>query len=217
MTIAGLPAGESACKRADGNNPVISDVATTGYSVPMGVLNPQHYVQAAQQITIATNAHYGYVLTARALRPLSLGDYQLANCDEQHCIKMITTPENHETGTNWSNQESGFGYTMYLVSGDTYLNEASRDSSPVLDTNYFQPSSPSSWPTVTMPNASLHFNYLTDGHWQGFAINDHAQLLNNNRSSSSDVLNICYRLKPSATNLAGKYQTHIVYTATATF
>lgn len=217
MTIAGLPAGEQACKKASGNDPVVSDVATTGYNVPMGILNPQNFTQAAQQITIATNAHYGYVLTARALRNFHLSADNYASCEQDNCIAMITTPENNEGGVLWNNQESGFGYTMYLVSGDTYLNQASYSSSPIFQPGGSQPGNNTPSPEGTIPNASLHFNYLLDGHWQGFALEKSAQLLNNNRSSSSDVLNICYRIKPSAANRAGKYHAKIVYTATATF
>lgn len=109
FTIAGTTAG-SHCS-------LDTDVATTATAVPFGVLTLNAFLQAAQTLTVSTNAVSGYTVTAienERLSNLASSPSYIANttCDSGTCAY-------DGSGSGWATATGhpGFGYTVAIVNG----------------------------------------------------------------------------------------------------
>ncbi len=180
-----------------------TSASTTGSLVPFGSISNLQFSQAAQKLTVTTNAANGYVVTAIGSDQMSLdGDGCPGNgLGNDICIPNFGTPG---TATAWTAPATtgNFGFSMEVVDGDKYLNG-------------------------NIPNVTPNFTYNgvnaaggASG-WSSFA--DKAdgettlQIINNLRSTNGDIVNLCYKINSSNTNIPGKYNTSVTYTVTASF
>ena len=187
FTIAGLPATTNTCG-------ISTDVTTTALTVPFGDLIVGTFTNAAQRLTVITNAIGGYTVTAAENDQLGR-EANACNTDGSGSITCIVDASapgaSHTVAADWTNATSypGFGYSLASVSG-----------SPTLEFYYNQ---------VGTFDAR-HFADLADS--------EAAQLIySRDTTAASDVVDVCYRIAPAATNAAGNYENYLVYTASATF
>jgi len=192
FSLAGVAKETSTC----GIGTYETGVTTDGLSVPFGTITNTSFVDAAQVMTITTNAADGYVVSAVATDQLGLDGQTCANFTSDFCIPFASA---YNTNLVWDDPltEKGFGYTMQIdtANSDTYLNGG-------------------------VPNVTTVFN-STGNVWRGFP-NDQfgenpLQIITNARSTQKDTINICYRIVSSATNVPGDYRANVIYTITASF
>src|SRR5690606_6533724 len=112
---AGISASTSVCG-------VNTDVATTALTVPFGELIVGSFTDAAQRLTVTTNAVGGYSVTATANDQIGrsgntcTGDGSGSNS----CIVDVSAAgASHTTSADWTNAstEPGFGYSLDQVTG----------------------------------------------------------------------------------------------------
>lgn len=188
FTVAGVNASTSVCG-------ITTDVTTTALTVPFGELIVGSFIEAAQRLSVVTNAVGGYAVTAIQNDQLGrngntcTGDGSSSNT----CIVDVSAAgASHTTSADWTNasSEPGFGYSLVSVSGSPTLaftyNESARTFS------------------------AKQFADMEDGQ----AVQT---VFSRNTVTSSDVVDVCYRIAPDATNVAGAYENYLVYTASATF
>jgi len=188
FTIGGLPAGTSACG-------VTTDVPTTELTVPFGDLAIGFFVNAAQRLTVTTNAVNGYAVTvaendqvARDAHPCS-GD---GVGDVQCLVDASVTGASHLVAADWTSASTypGFGYSLHPVTAGIA-------------------------PAFTYNEAARTFSAKQ---FADLAATEMAQLIFSRATvTQSDIVNVCYRIAPAATNAAGNYENYLVYTASATF
>lgn len=194
FTIDGLPAETNVCGL--GASPNGTDVATTALTVPFGDLTIGYFVNAAQRLTVTTNALGGYVVTAAENDQLG----REANaCDDDGSgiltclIDASVTDMTHEVAKDWTNASTypGFGYTLD--------------------------------PDATGASFTPAFTYNESGTFYAKQFADLAAgeavqtIFERSTVTASDVVDVCYRIAPAATNAAGNYENYLVYTASATF
>ena len=188
FTVAGVNSGTSVCG-------ITTDVTTTALTVPFGALTIGSFVDAAQRLTVTTNAIGGYAVTAAENDQVGRGANACAG-DGSASITCIVdasvTGATHTTSADWTNatNDPGFGYSLHPVTGGltaafTY-NESARTFS------------------------AKQFADLSDSE-------DVQTIYSRTTVASSDVVDVCYRISPDATNVAGDYENYLVYTASATF
>lgn len=197
--IEGVAEGTNTCG-------ISTDVDTTPTMVPFGEIALDGFTNAAQTLTVSTNAANGYTVTALANDQLGLdgvactGDPAANNTD--NCIndsKGDGTTMSHTVEAEWNTiAAKGFGFSLH----DT-------------DNN------------ISNGNAEA-FSYNTVGGActgtycaRQFADAESGQLpveiFGSNTVADAEDLNVCYRIIPSVTTPAGNYENYITYTATATF
>ena len=186
FTIGGLNAG-TYCGTAAGT------IDTTATNVPFGTLTISNFLDAAQSLTVATNALNGYVVVASSSGALSIGGDGVTTIADTTCNNGGCTAT---TAQEWSNStHKGFGYSIApntctgtcsvnfsynsCVSGG-YGNFCSRP---------FQSAYTGTWPTL----------------YSGTTV------------ANSDSIYVCYRIVIAATQPAGEYSGLVTYRATATF
>lgn len=188
FTVAGVAASTSVCG-------ITTDVTTTALTVPFGELTVAAFREAAQRLTVTTNAVGGYAVTASESDQLGrsgntcTGDGSASNT----CIvDASVTGASHTTSADWTDatNDPGFGYSLVSVSGSPTLaftyNESARTFS------------------------AKQFADMQDGQ-------PVQSIFTRNTVTSGDVVDVCYRITPDATNVAGNYENYLVYTASATF
>ncbi len=178
------------------------DVSSTAYDVDFGAIGNTYFTRAAQKFSVTTNAPHGYVITAIADDQMRLAG-QTCPQDGSGYSYCIPSPVDKLTPSAWvqgdpaTGYNSGFGYTLHVVSGDNYLNTAG---------NY---------------NVQAAFDYADNQYWRQFADtqmhDDAVQLFNNLRSTSSDELEVCYQIMSNSANVPGDYISTLTYTVTASF
>jgi len=188
FTIAGVNASASVCG-------VSADVTTTALTVPFSDLTIGSFVDAAQRLTVTTNAIGGYAVTAAENDQVGREANACAT-DGSGSITCIVdasvTGASHTVAADWTNASTypGFGYSLVSVSGSPTLaftyNESSRTFS------------------------AKHFADLAAGETV-------QTIFSRSTVTASDVVDVCYRIAPAATNAAGNYENYLVYTASATF
>jgi len=202
--IAGVDAGDNRC------GGVTTDITTDAYTVDFGSISNTNFTAAAQQMSVNTNAPHGYVITAIADDQMRLAGMTCPDngLGYSYCIhgvphydtttdqNVIDTAEDPVTTSKWTST-AGFGYTLHVISGDTYLNDSGN------------------------PNVQAAFDYGDDGghQWRSFADrqdnDDPVQIFNNLRSTAGDVMQVCYQIQSSAGNVPGNYVSTLTYTITA--
>ena len=188
FTIAGLPAATSACG-------VSTNVATTALTVPFGELTIGSFVNAAQRLTVTTNAIGGYTVTAAENDQLGREANACATDGSASITCLVdasVTGASHTTAADWTNASTypGFGYSLSSAVGSPTLVFAYNESSRTFSAKQF---------------ADLAAGELAQTIFQRSTV------------TASDAVNVCYRIAPAATNAAGNYENYIVYTASATF
>lgn len=190
FTIAGISAATSACG-------VSTDVTTTALTVPFSDLTIGSFVDAAQKLTVTTNAIGGYAVTTAENDQVGREANACAT-DGSSSITCIVdasvTGASHTVAADWTDASTypGFGYSLDPTpSGGTftpafYYNESSRTFS------------------------AKQFADLAAGE-------SVQTIFERSTVTASDVVDVCYRIAPAATNAAGNYENYLVYTASATF
>ena len=199
FSIAGVASGQSVCG-------VTTDVTTTATAVPLGELSISSFTDAAQSLTVSTNAVNGYAVTAIESDQLGLDGQACAGDPDPasggSCIgdsRGDTTTMSHTAFDIWDDQAATKGFAYSLHNG-----------------------------TVTPANA-ISFEYnegsgaCTGASYCARQFADaEATQVPQTLFSSTDVANnenarVCYRAVISAIQAAGFYENYVTYTATATF
>ena len=187
FTIAGIDTVTSAC----GANPEVDTTAGTNapLAVPFGSLSLNTFRDAAHNLTVSTNALYGYAVTAieddelgkdGSTTPL-IAD---TDCDAENC----TTSSNTEWVTNTDN---GFGYSLDNVDAAAITFEWDNTT-----------------PTTGFSARPFPNNADTEAP---------VTLFSSTTVANSENAYICYRVSVGASQAAGDYENLVSYTATATF
>lgn len=201
FSIAGIPSGTSVCGAS-------TSVATTATNVPLGELPISSFVNAAQTLSVTTNAAGGYVVTARENDQLTrIGT---ASCDDNgtdgygagnQCIPDTTGASETGTGTAWSaTSTKGFGYTTAVRGGSGLT---------VGDLFAYYDAAASSCTGA----GTFCARKFADAENNEAAEN----LVLNTTPADSHQIDVCYRAVVAANQDAGDYENNITYTATATF
>jgi len=192
FSIAGVAASTSTCG-------ITTDVTTTAAAVPFGEVSIAAFNEAAQTLTVTTNAVNGYAVTAIENDQLGLdGGTCTGDNTGTSCIRDSAgddTLMSHTAFDNWdSTTNKGFAYSIHNADANTV---------------------PFEYNTVT--------GNCTGGTYcaKQFADSEDSQVAQSIFSSStvadSENINICYRVLPGVTTAAGDYENYVTYTATATF
>lgn len=189
FTIAGVNASTSVC----GNS---TDVATTALTVPFGDLTIGSFTDAAQRLTVTTNAIGGYSVTAAENDQVGR-EANACDTDGSASITCIVdasvTGASHTAAADWIDAATypGFGYSLA--------------------------------PTPSGGGFTPAFYYNQSGTFYAKQFADLAAgeavqtIFSRNTVAANDVVDVCYRIAPAATNAAGNYENYLVYTASATF
>ena len=162
-------------------------ITTTYNTVPFGTISTTDFYDAAQMLSVSTNAASGYVVTASESATLTAynvtGTPTLANttCDTA-CTSSTATEWN--TATN-----KGFGYSLEDGNG-----------TPVTDVSA----------TIVYNYSSRTFNARSFG-----TVGEN--IMTSTGVVDSDQAYVCYRIIVSGTQTAGDYENYVIYIATATF
>jgi hypothetical protein len=191
--INGVASGVTACGQT-------TDVTTTAEAVPLGELSISSFTDAAQSLSVSTNATNGYTVTA------------LAN-DQMGRDAGTCTGDN--TGSDCIPDSVGDTTTMTHAVADEWVTATINGLGFSLD-------------NINTSGLTAPFEYdSTAGGCAGvycarqFADSEDSQTAQTVFSSTSVAdehnLYVCYRATISSTQSAGEYENNITYTATATF
>lgn len=192
--ISGIASGITACG-------VTTDVTTTAAGVPLGELSISAFTDAAQALAVSTNATNGYAVTVRANDQLGrnaavcTGDNTGADCIPDSTGNNAAM--SHTASDRWdSTTFKGFGFSLDNVNATGLT--------PVFEYD------------TTSGNCSGG-TYCA----RQFADSEDSQaaqqIFSSTTVASDHNLYVCYRAIISATQAAGDYENHVIYTATATF
>ncbi len=192
FSITGVAAAQTRCG-------VTTDVTTTALAVPFGVLDLGGFVDAAQTLTVSTNAIGGYAVTARENDQLGVdgdactGD-DIANIDCIRDSRGDAGTMSDTTHFEWNTTAAkGFGYSLQAGTGAStpfQYNTSNTDCTGTFCARQFADAEGSQSPVSVMTHTTV---------------------------ADSHTAHVCYRIIPAVTNAAGNYQNSITYTATATF
>lgn len=188
FTVAGISSGTSVC----GEN---TDVTTTAISVPFGALTIGSFVDAAQRLTVTTNAAGGYSVTVAENDQVGRNGNACSGdgTSSNSCVQDTSaTSASHTTSADWTDaaNDDGFGYSLHPVTAGLTAAFQYNESARTYSAKQFADLAASEAPQTIYSRADV---------------------------ASSDVVDVCYRIAPAATNVAGDYENYIVYTASATF
>lgn len=188
FTVAGVSASTSVCG-------ITTDVTTTPLTVPFGDLIVGTFREAAQRLSVTTNAVGGYAVTAIENDQIGRGGNTCTGdgSSSNSCIVDTSVAgASHTTSADWTNatNDPGFGYSLVSVSG-----------SPTLAFTYNE---------TARTFSAKQFADMQDGQTV-------QNIFTRNTVTAGDVVDVCYRITPDATNVAGDYENYLVYTASATF
>lgn len=192
FSIAGVAASTSTCG-------ITTDVTTTAAAVPFGDVSIAAFNEAAQTLTITTNAVNGYSVTTIQNDQLGLdGAACTGDTSSTSCIidsKGDDTLMSHTAFDNWdSTSNKGFAYSIHNDDANTIPFEYNTTTGNCVGGSYCA---------------------------KQFADDEDSQVAQSIFSSSTvadaENINICYRVIPDVVTAAGNYENYITYTATATF
>lgn len=193
FSITGVTSGTSKCG-------VNTDVTTSALEVPFGVLSLSNFLNAAQVLTVSTNAANGYAVTAIANDQLGRNGVTCPGDDtlDINCIRDSrgdNASMSHTTADEWNvTTTKGFGYSLAAGTGSPTVpfayNSSAGSCTGAFCARHFADAEDSESPVSIMTHGSV-----ADGH----------------------TIDVCYRVIPTVTNAAGEYQNSVTYTATATF
>jgi hypothetical protein len=193
VTIAGVASSTSVCG-------ISTDVTTTATSVPWGtIVNFGAFQEAAQTVTVSTNADAGYVLKVEendqmgkdgkvCSSPTSDTADATDNCIQDTTCSASVCSES--TSQDWtSTSYYGLGYTLANASG-TDASFLYNESARAFSAKQFADQEATNTKQTIMSNAG---------------------------PVASSQIDLCYRLNVSAVQPAGYYFNKVQLTATATF
>ena len=214
----------------------ICNIASTGettvdssaYQIDFGSIGNTYFTNAAQKMTVTTNAAHGYVVSARYEDQMAYSEnghrkYACANDgDLAYCIPGVphtTANDDKLTARTWAVTDGrGFGYSLEIADGDSYLNG---DAVNVTLPTTFATDGHMSNETSATGKSYTKVDSAQYQKWRSFADaennDDPVQIFSNLRSTNKDEVYVCYRIMASVDNVPGDYQTTVVYTITATF
>jgi len=191
FAVTGLSSGGTYCGQ-------LTDVTTTAYSVPWGTIaTPDSFLEAAQQLTVSTNADGGYTVKIEendqmgkdGVTCTGAGAGEGANCIQDTTCNATGCTESTSQDWTAAGTYHGFGYSLANLSGTdaafTY-NESGRTFSA---------------------------KQIADQE----ASETRQTIMSNSNPVSSKQIYVCYRIAISGTQPAGYYYNKVKYTATATF
>jgi hypothetical protein len=192
FTIAGIAAGQSICGQT-------TDVATTPTAVDFGIISISAFRDAAQTLTVSTNATGGYTVT-------SIENDQLGRNGGACTGDPTTDPDCIE-------DSRGDTATMTDTVEDEFSNTATKGFAYTLENG---------------TAASIPFDYDdTTGGCTGtycarqFADEEGGQtpveIFSSTTVADSEDVDVCYRIIAPIESSAGFYENNVRYTATATF
>ncbi len=163
--------------------------------MPFGDLTVGEFSDLAQVLRVTTNAENGYQVTAIQNDQLGRdGRACPTPTADPACIVDANVPGmSYTTAADWNTitgNQYGFGFTLGSYTGGVV-------------------------PAFYYNEGGLTYNAR---HFADLSAGDDPQLIfSRNGGALDDQVDVCYRLTPAATNVAGDYENYIVYTATATF
>jgi len=187
LTIAGMGVGTSSCG-------LPASVTTTAVTVPLGSLSITNFTNAAQSLTISTNADGGYAVTT--LESDQLSKIIGAGLDTGVFIADTpgdTTTASHTTADEWvSTAVKGFGYSLHNSNAASVAFEYTS--------------------TTGGCDGVFCAKQFADNN------NEAAQtLFSSTTVANSELAYVCYRAIIGATQEAGTYTNAVTYIASATF
>jgi hypothetical protein len=192
--IAGVSSSTSTCGTS-------TDVTTTATAVPLGALSIDSFVDAAQTLTVSTNAAHGYAVTAVESDQLNRDRTSACSGDGTsniNCIPDSAGDDSAMTHTNaddWSNTSTkGFAYTI------------ENDDANSVSFEY-------SGTTDSCDGGNDCYKQFADAQDSQSPVT----LFSSSTVADSENVNVCYKAVVSATQPAGNYENYVTYTATATF
>lgn len=189
--IFGLPTSTSACG-------AVTDVDTTPVSVPFGELTLGNFRDAAQAMSVSTNATGGYAVTATENDQIGrnggacTGDPTTAtNGDCIQDVRGDAAGSSNTVSDEWNATTSvGFGYSLSDLNGTVTEAFAYNESARTFSARQFADGAAGDAPVTIFSDSTV---------------------------TNNDNIYVCYRILPDATTAAGNYENYITYTATATF
>ncbi len=188
LTIAGMGVGTSSCG-------LPASVTATAVTVPLGSLSITNFTNAAQSLTVSTNADGGYAVTALESDQLS----KIIGTGLDTGVYIADTPgdtttASHTTADEWvSTAVKGFGYSL--------------DNSNAASIEFEYTSTTGGCDGVFCAKQ--------------FADNNAAEaaqtLFSSTTVANSELAYVCYRAIIGATQEAGTYTNAVTYIASATF
>ncbi len=188
FTVAGVAASTSVCG-------ITTDATTTALTVPFGALTIGSFVEAAQRLTVTTNAIGGYSVTAAENDQMGREANACATDGSASITCLVDASvagASHTASADWTDAsgDPGFGYSLVSVSGSPTLAFTYNESSRTFSAKQFADLAASEAVQTIFSRTTV---------------------------TASDVVDVCYRIAPAATNAAGNYENYVVYTASATF
>lgn len=189
VTIAGVASSTSVCG-------VTTDVTTTATAVPWGTISSfGAFQEAAQTVTVSTNADAGYVVKAEENDQMGKDGVTCTGPtagESVSCIQDTTCGASacdHDTTADWTGVGYyGLGYTLSGTDATFAYNSG----------------------------GTFMSRQFADQETTGPA-EDKQTIMSNGGPVASSQVSLCYRLNVSATQPAGYYYNKVQLTATATF
>lgn len=169
--------------------------STTPLAVPFGELTVGVFSDLAQILKVTTNAENGYQVTAIQNDQMGRDGRSCPDpsSDPACIVDANVSGMSYSVSADWNTigtNQYGFGYTLGAATSGITRAFYYNESSSTYSARHF--------PDLSIPN-SPQMIFSRDG------------------GALDDQVDVCYRLTPAATNVAGDYENYIVYTATATF
>lgn len=169
--------------------------STTPLAVPFGELTVGFFSDLAQTLKVTTNAENGYQVTAIQNDQLGRDGRACPNpvSDPACIVDAVVSGMTPAAAADWNSVtggQIGFAFTLGAATGGVTRDFYYNDGGATYN--------------------ARHFADLSAG-------NSPEKIFSRGGGALDDQVEVCYRLTPSATNVAGDYENYIVYTATATF
>ena len=162
-------------------------VGTSAYVVPFGSLTLNTFSNAAQTLTVTTNATSGYAVTIQEDDQLGKDGAVSPYIQDTSCA---ATPCSHTTPRDWTSASSypGFGYSLQEVTADAAAFEY--DDSGTFYAKQL--------PAIADPDVVQ-------------------TVMSGSTVASSEQIYVCYRIAVGPSQQAGDYENLVTYIATGTF
>lgn len=192
FTIAGVNSGVSTCG-------ITTDVTTSAAAVPFGEVSIGSFNEAAQTLTVTTNAVNGYAVTAIENDQLGLNGGTCAGDNTgTSCIRDSAGDDSvmsHTAFDNWDSLTTkGFAYSIHNSDANTIPFEYNTTTGNCAGGTY----------------CARQFADAEDSQ-------EPQMIFSSTTVADNENINVCYRVLPNVTTAAGDYENYVTYTATATF
>ncbi len=188
FSIAGVASAQTRCGVSTSID--TSTGTNAPLAVPFSTLSLNTFANAAQTLTVSTNAASGYAVTAIENDQLGKDGGTTpfipdTPCDTGPCTN--TTSKEWNTATN-----NGFGYAIQLGTAAT------------ASATY------AGYNELTRTFSALQFPATIESE-------PPEQVMGSSTIANAETATVCYRISVGATQAAGNYENQVTYTATATF